>query len=92
MTKPENVLKVILAPNNMVVDTYKGLFPEGTEQDFITIMDLRGLPKSDQRLLLDQYKGISVSAQKKAFTINFPNVFAGLPATLGSMPGTNNNN
>jgi hypothetical protein len=41
MTKPENVLKVILAPNNMIVDTYKSLILEGNEADFITIMDLR---------------------------------------------------
>ena len=43
MARPENLLKIILAPQNSVVDTYKALATEGSEVDFATILELRVL-------------------------------------------------
>jgi len=56
MTKTEHNLKVILTSTpQTVVDTYKALVPDGNEADFQRILELKGIPRADQRALMETY-------------------------------------
>eukprot|EP01102_Stenamoeba_stenopodia_P022198 TRINITY_DN9163_c0_g2_i1.p1 TRINITY_DN9163_c0_g2~~TRINITY_DN9163_c0_g2_i1.p1 ORF type:complete len:354 (+),score=94.55 TRINITY_DN9163_c0_g2_i1:1-1062(+) len=68
MLKVEMLLKVIITPQAGLVHSYKTLFPDGTEANFIKMMDLKGLKKNEQVVLLEnlrQYE-IQMKAEKKA--------------------------
>ncbi|XP_047974595.1 vacuolar protein sorting-associated protein 53 A-like isoform X1 [Salvia hispanica] len=56
MSKAEALLKVILSPIDSVADTYCALLPEGTPSEFQRILDLKGLKRTDQQSILDDYK------------------------------------
>ncbi|EGC31747.1 hypothetical protein DICPUDRAFT_57519 [Dictyostelium purpureum] len=47
-SKAENLLKVVGCPTNLLVETYKELFPDGSDQDFQKIMDLKGYKVGDK--------------------------------------------
>jgi len=53
--KAELILKVILTPVIAIVDTYKALIVEGSESDFQKLLDLKGLSRSEAKILVDQY-------------------------------------
>ncbi|CAH9093474.1 unnamed protein product [Cuscuta epithymum] len=55
MSKAEALLKVILSPFDSVADTYCALLPEGTPAEFQRILELKGLKKSDQQSILDDF-------------------------------------
>ncbi|XP_073159047.1 vacuolar protein sorting-associated protein 53 A [Henckelia pumila] len=55
MSKAEALLKVILSPTDSVADTYCALLPEGTPSEFQRILDLKGLKRTDQQTILDDY-------------------------------------
>ncbi|XP_031479649.1 vacuolar protein sorting-associated protein 53 A [Nymphaea colorata] len=55
MSKAEALLKVILSPVESVADTYRALLPEGTPSDFQRILELKGLKKTDQQMILDDF-------------------------------------
>ncbi|KAL2227786.1 UNVERIFIED_CONTAM: Vacuolar protein sorting-associated protein 53 A [Sesamum indicum] len=55
MSKAEALLKVILSPVDSVADTYCALLPEGTPGEFQRILDLKGLKRTDQQSILDDY-------------------------------------
>ncbi|KZV32761.1 vacuolar protein sorting-associated protein 53 A [Dorcoceras hygrometricum] len=55
MSKAEALLKVILSPTDSVADTYCALLPEGTPLEFQRILDLKGLKRTDQQSILDDY-------------------------------------
>lgn len=55
MSKAEALLKVILSPIDSVADTYCALLPEGTPSEFQRILDLKGLKRTDQQSILDDY-------------------------------------
>ncbi|KAK4480319.1 hypothetical protein RD792_013388 [Penstemon davidsonii] len=55
MSKAESLLKVILSPLDSVADTYCALLPEGTPSEFQRILDLKGLKRTDQQSILDDY-------------------------------------
>ncbi|KAF8413507.1 hypothetical protein HHK36_001497 [Tetracentron sinense] len=55
MSKAEALLKVILSPVDSVGDTYRALLPEGTTLEFQRILELKGLKKSDQQSILDDF-------------------------------------
>ncbi|XP_022718168.1 vacuolar protein sorting-associated protein 53 A-like isoform X3 [Durio zibethinus] len=55
MSKAEALLKVILSPVDSVADTYRALLPEGTPMEFQRILELKGLKKSDQQSILDDF-------------------------------------
>ncbi|XP_039030080.1 vacuolar protein sorting-associated protein 53 A-like isoform X2 [Hibiscus syriacus] len=64
MSKAEALLKVILSPVDSVADTYRALLPEGTPMEFQRILELKGLKKSDQQSILDDFnKGSPVISQ-----------------------------
>nr|GLL23197.1 vacuolar protein sorting-associated protein 53 A isoform X1 [Ipomoea trifida]GMC77247.1 vacuolar protein sorting-associated protein 53 A [Ipomoea batatas] len=55
MSKAEALLKVILSPFDSVADTYCALLPEGTPTEFQRILELKGLKKTDQQSILDDF-------------------------------------
>ncbi|KAK6144846.1 hypothetical protein DH2020_021666 [Rehmannia glutinosa] len=55
MSKAEALLKVILSPVDSVSDTYCALLPEGTPSEFQRILDLKGLKRTEQQSILDDY-------------------------------------
>ncbi|KAL2555498.1 Vacuolar protein sorting-associated protein 53 A [Forsythia ovata] len=55
MSKAEALLKVILSSVDSVADTYCALLPEGTHAEFQRILDLKGLKRTDQQSILDDY-------------------------------------
>ncbi|KAI9914786.1 hypothetical protein PsorP6_008554 [Peronosclerospora sorghi] len=44
----ENLLKLIGTPNEMLVESFKIIWPDGTAEDFQRIMNVKGLKKSEQ--------------------------------------------
>lgn len=55
MGKIEAILKVILAPVNMSVDTYVALVPDGTAEHFQRVLEIRGLRRADAAPLVLDY-------------------------------------
>lgn len=55
MGKIEAVLKVILAPVDMSVDTYVALVSEGTAEHFQRVLEIRGLRRADAAPLVLDY-------------------------------------
>ncbi|XP_027176359.1 vacuolar protein sorting-associated protein 53 A isoform X1 [Coffea eugenioides] len=55
MSKAEALLKVILSPIDSVADTYCALLPEGTPTEFQRILELKGLKRTDQQSILDDF-------------------------------------
>ncbi|ETM39889.1 hypothetical protein L914_13980 [Phytophthora nicotianae] len=53
MATVENVLKLIGTPNEMLVESFKIMWPEGTAEDFQNIMAVKGLKKSEQAAYLE---------------------------------------
>lgn len=51
----EKMLKVIWTPADMLVDTYKALLPNNQDSDFVAIMQLKGIPYTEQHSLLDSF-------------------------------------
>lgn len=59
MGKIEAMLKVILAPVSVSVDTYVALVPEGTAEHFQKVLEIRGLRRADAApLVLDYFRRI----------------------------------
>ncbi|CAH0474272.1 unnamed protein product [Peronospora belbahrii] len=48
IAKVENVLKLIGTPNEMLVESFKIMWPDGSAEDFQSIMSMKGLKKSEQ--------------------------------------------
>ncbi|CAI5737897.1 unnamed protein product [Peronospora destructor] len=48
IAKVESVLKLIGTPNEMLVGSFKIMWPDGTAEDFQSIMSMKGLKKSEQ--------------------------------------------
>jgi Vacuolar protein sorting-associated protein 53 C-terminus len=55
MGRADLVLKAVLTPADSLVDTYKGLVPDGSDEEFLKIMELKGLSRQEQRALMAQY-------------------------------------
>jgi len=53
--KVECILKVMLAPPEALVETYKGLIQNGSVQDLQVIMELQGLPKNERNAIIEDY-------------------------------------
>jgi hypothetical protein len=51
----EKMLKVIWTPSDMLVDTYKALLPNHKVDNFVAIMQLKGVPYAEQHALLDAF-------------------------------------
>lgn len=67
MGKIEAMLKVILAPVNMSVDTYVALVPDGTAEHFQRVLEIRGLRRADAApLVLDYSRRIGPEQRLKS--------------------------
>ncbi|RLN25905.1 hypothetical protein BBJ28_00025133 [Nothophytophthora sp. Chile5] len=53
IAKVESVLKLIGTPNEMLVESFKIMWPEGNADDFQSIMSMKGLKKSEQAVYLE---------------------------------------
>ncbi|TDH67125.1 hypothetical protein CCR75_005336 [Bremia lactucae] len=53
MATVENVLKLIGTPNDMLVESFKIMLPDGTAEDFQGIMVVKGLRKCEQSAYLE---------------------------------------
>jgi hypothetical protein len=74
-TRTENMLKVVLAPNDLLIETYKNLIPDGNVQDLMKIMELKGLNKTEKMEAAEKYvkeggEGVIVPQQEKVDTPN----------------------
>ncbi|KAJ1970845.1 Vacuolar protein sorting-associated protein 53, partial [Dimargaris xerosporica] len=59
LSRTEAILKSILAPHdppNALVDNFLFLFPDAAAADFQTVLDLKGLRKSEQNSLVDLFR------------------------------------
>eukprot|EP00252_Welwitschia_mirabilis_P001763 TRINITY_DN11706_c0_g1_i1.p1 TRINITY_DN11706_c0_g1~~TRINITY_DN11706_c0_g1_i1.p1 ORF type:complete len:829 (+),score=191.73 TRINITY_DN11706_c0_g1_i1:175-2661(+) len=65
MGKAEALLKVILSSVESVADTFRALMPEGTAADFQRILELKGLKKTEQQSLLEDFTrhGTGITSQ-----------------------------
>eukprot|EP01119_Soliformovum_irregulare_P016119 TRINITY_DN462_c5_g1_i2.p1 TRINITY_DN462_c5_g1~~TRINITY_DN462_c5_g1_i2.p1 ORF type:complete len:831 (-),score=285.75 TRINITY_DN462_c5_g1_i2:80-2338(-) len=80
MGKAELILKVVLTPQQSLVDTYRSLIVDGSEGDFQKILEMKGLTRPEQKALLDVYNqntGSVEGAAKKKATVG-TNIFSGL--------------
>ncbi|OQS02626.1 vacuolar protein sorting-associated protein 53, partial [Thraustotheca clavata] len=64
MTHAEAVLKLIGTPTEMIIESFKIMWPEGTAADFQAILNMKGLKKADQLQLLEQL-GLERKSQPK---------------------------
>lgn len=55
MSRLDKLLKTVMTPAELLVDTYKAIVSDHTELDLIKIMDIQGIKKSEQEGYLDQY-------------------------------------
>ncbi len=55
MGRLDKLLKTVMTPAELLVDTYKAIVQDHTEMDLIKIMDIQGIKKSEQETYLDQY-------------------------------------
>jgi hypothetical protein len=55
MGKAEALLKVILSPVEGLCDTFRALLPDSPTADFKTVLDLKGLKKSEQTALTEEW-------------------------------------
>jgi len=76
--KVELLVKVIIVPAETLVSNYRNFVGEGTESDFVRIMDLKGINKKDQAPLLESYRASDPS--RMGFTS--PNTTPTAPGAL----------
>jgi hypothetical protein len=68
MGRAEKLLKILISPPEAMVATYLAIAKEVSEHRLARIMELKGIPKSEQQQMLDQYKKMLPQrlAQEKA--------------------------
>ncbi|XP_022862390.1 vacuolar protein sorting-associated protein 53 A-like isoform X5 [Olea europaea var. sylvestris] len=86
MSKAEALLKVILSPVDSVADTYCALLPEGTAAEFQRILDLKGLKRTDQQSILDDYNKRGARTTQPSFNSVMPAVSSTSIAPVLSSP------
>ncbi|EYU39807.1 hypothetical protein ABFS82_06G171000 [Erythranthe guttata] len=87
MSKAEALLKVILSAVDSVADTYCALLPEGTLSEFQRILDLKGLKRTEQQSILDDYNKRGAGTYQPA-TVTKPTT----PTTVSAPVVTNQAN
>lgn len=58
-----HILKISAAPINMIIETYRNVFPSGTAKELARILDLRGVSRSERNMILEIFTG-TASQQK----------------------------
>ena len=56
-------VKIAAVPNNMIIETYRNIFPSGTVKELARILDLRGVHRSERNSILENFTG-TVTQQK----------------------------
>ena len=59
MTKAEMILKVVLVPHNPVdafIESYLKLLPDSDTTEFMKILDMKGVKRTDSNFLLEQFR------------------------------------
>ncbi|KDO27726.1 hypothetical protein SPRG_07353 [Saprolegnia parasitica CBS 223.65] len=64
MAHVEAVLKLIGTPTEMLVESFKIMWPDGNAADFQAILNMKGLKKADQLVLLEQL-GLQAAVPKQ---------------------------
>jgi len=59
------ILKLISTPEDVLVERFKVLWPEGTSQELQMILALKGTKRNDQQVLIDLW-GLSASSSSAA--------------------------
>jgi hypothetical protein len=72
-SRAENMLKVVLSTNDLLIDTYKKLIPDGNVQDLTKIMELKGLTKQEKLEAAERYikeggEGVIMPQQERVDT------------------------
>ncbi|PRP88723.1 heat-intolerant 1 [Planoprotostelium fungivorum] len=95
MDKADTLLKVILTPSVALVATYKQLQAKPSESEFIKIMEIKGITRAEQRLLLDQFNeridGPNVPPPLNANAGGIRRIFGGMNLGNMAMPAMNLN-
>lgn len=73
----ERVLKVSAVPINMIIETYRNVFPNGTAKDFACILDLRGVLRGERNTILEKFTG-TASQQKSTMVHHFVDMIGDL--------------
>lgn len=58
-----DMLRVVAAATTVVAETYCSVFPDGNKTELIKIIELKGLKKSEQQNIIDQYDKLNPAAQ-----------------------------
>eukprot|EP00241_Pyramimonas_parkeae_P017643 CAMPEP_0114299464 /NCGR_PEP_ID=MMETSP0059-20121206/12989_1 /TAXON_ID=36894 /ORGANISM="Pyramimonas parkeae, Strain CCMP726" /LENGTH=843 /DNA_ID=CAMNT_0001421941 /DNA_START=19 /DNA_END=2550 /DNA_ORIENTATION=+ len=77
MGKAEALLRVIMSPVEGLCDTFRALLPDSPPSDFKTVLDLKGLKKSEQSALTEEWSRRSGVATRQP---------AGMPKSAMNMP------
>ncbi|KAJ1972439.1 Vacuolar protein sorting-associated protein 53 [Dimargaris verticillata] len=85
LSRTEAILKSILAPHdppNALVDNFLFLFPDAVMADFQTVLDLKGLRKSEQNSLMDLFRQ-KANASSGGPTVNNARTYSLTASTKG---------
>jgi hypothetical protein len=69
MTRAEMMLKVVLVPHSMVdsfIESYLKLLPDSDTSEFMKILDMKGVKKTDSNVLLEVFRAKSLEKKKEA--------------------------
>lgn len=64
MGRAEALLKTLMSPSERLIPTFKALLPKSKNEELVKIMSLRGLKKSEQQALLQEYNK-TVAAEER---------------------------
>lgn len=62
----ESVLKVSAVPLDVIIETYRNVFPNGSAKDLARVLDLRGVSRNDRCSILETFTG--TASQQRTIT------------------------
>ena len=88
MTRAEMILKVVLVPHSQVdsfIESYLKLLPDSETSEFMKILDMKGVKKTDSNVLLEVFRAKSLEKKKEALA-QFNSVLNGSNRDRSSSP------
>ena len=58
----EMILKLLGTPEEMLVDRFKAVWPEGSPNDLLTLMAIKGMKKPEQQTLLESFPSVAAAS------------------------------
>jgi len=58
----EMILKLLGTPEEMLVDRFKAVWPEGSPNDLLTLMSIKGMKKPEQQTLLESFPSVAAAS------------------------------